>query len=138
LAPTSWWRAIARLAQPGLPPNGNPVITGVSVVDCRIDTLDERCRASRRRQLTLLPRSAATATNRTSRRWGPSGQAGRGPSPSWFRAAAHHPSANASDPTIDLRFDLHLPAPGAAIDLYVVARDERGGTDTAHRTFQLQ
>ena len=33
---------------------------------------------------------------------------------------------------------LHLPPSGTAIDLWIVGRDERGGTDYLHRTLQFE
>jgi hypothetical protein len=41
-------------------------------------------------------------------------------------------------PQTVLRLDQRLPVAQSQIDLYAVARDERGGTDYAHRAFQLQ
>ena len=38
------------------------------------------------------------------------------------------------DQTFTLTDDAHLPRPGTRIDLYAVARDDRGGADWLHRT----
>jgi hypothetical protein len=133
-----------RLAQPGIPPNNNPAFTGVSVIDSSGATpLDEAVpRVVHAGDELTLSASFSADSNESylSPVGGPSGGlVTESLTTSWFSNGGDiTPSANASDPTIDLRFDQHLPAPGAVIDLYVVARDERGGTDTAHRTFQLQ
>jgi hypothetical protein len=39
-----------------------------------------------------------------------------------------------SKPDTTLKLDKYLPASGTPIDIWVVARDERGGTDALHRT----
>ena len=45
---------------------------------------------------------------------------------------------NAAQPENILHLDQRLPASGSKIDLYVVAHDERGGSDLAHRVLILQ
>lgn len=58
----------------------------------------------------------------------------------WFTTAgelAHEVTGNQADPDQTLTFKKHVPAPGTTVDLYVVARDERGGTDYAHRTLLI-
>jgi hypothetical protein len=133
-----------RLAQPGVSPNMNPVFTGVSVIDPSGATpLDEAVpRVVHAGDELTLSASFNPASNEPylSPVGGPSGGlVTEVITTAWFSSGGEiTPSANASDPTINLRFDQRLPAPGATIDLYIVARDERGGTDTAHRTFQLQ
>jgi hypothetical protein len=59
---------------------------------------------------------------------------------SWFCTAGDLSveKTSATQPVTVLRLDQRLPAAGALIDLYAVARDERGGTDFAHRTLLLQ
>jgi hypothetical protein len=34
--------------------------------------------------------------------------------------------------------DIHVPPPGSVIDVWVVGRDERGGSDFLHRAFVLR
>ena len=59
---------------------------------------------------------------------------------SWFCTAGDlsFEKTSATQPETVLHLDQRLPAAGAQIDLYAVARDERGGTDFAHRTLLLQ
>ena len=59
---------------------------------------------------------------------------------SWFCTAGDlsFEKTSATQPITVLHLDQRLPSSGAQIDLYAVARDERGGTDFAHRTLLLQ
>lgn len=59
---------------------------------------------------------------------------------SWFCTAGDFSVEKTSDtqPQTVLHLDQRLPAAGTPIDLWAVARDERGGTDFAHRVLQLQ
>jgi hypothetical protein len=59
---------------------------------------------------------------------------------SWFctAGALSFEKTSATQPVTVLQLDQRLPATGTQIDLYAVARDERGGTDFAHRTLLLQ
>ena len=59
---------------------------------------------------------------------------------SWFCTAGDLSveKTSTTQPVTVLHLDQRLPATGAQIDLYAVARDERGGTDFAHRTLLLQ
>ena len=59
---------------------------------------------------------------------------------SWFCTAGElsFEKTSATQPETVLHLDQRLPAVGTQIDLYAVARDERGGTDFAHRTLLLQ
>jgi hypothetical protein len=59
---------------------------------------------------------------------------------SWFCTAGElsFEKTSATQPETVLHLDQRLPATGTQIDLYAVARDERGGTDFAHRTLLLQ
>jgi hypothetical protein len=41
-------------------------------------------------------------------------------------------------PDTTWKLDIHVPAPGSTIDMWIVALDERGGSDVIHRTFTLQ
>lgn len=56
---------------------------------------------------------------------------------SWFATAGSfsNDKTGIDEPVTTFRLDKNVPAPGSTIDLYVVARDERGGLDSAHRTF---
>jgi hypothetical protein len=59
----------------------------------------------------------------------------------WFTTAgelAHDITGNDNSGSPQtLTFQKHAPAPGTTIDLWVVARDERGGTDYTHRTLLI-
>jgi hypothetical protein len=59
---------------------------------------------------------------------------------SWFCTAGtlSFEKTSAVQPETVLRLDQRLPPAGATIDLWAVARDERGGTDFAHRVLQLE
>jgi hypothetical protein len=59
---------------------------------------------------------------------------------SWFCTAGDFSVEKTSDtqPLTVLHLDQRLPAAGTPIDLWAVARDERGGTDFAHRVLQLR
>ena len=59
---------------------------------------------------------------------------------SWFCTAGNlsFEKTSATQPQTVLHLDQRPPAAGAQIDLYAVGRDERGGTDFAHRTLLLQ
>jgi len=59
---------------------------------------------------------------------------------SWFCTAGNFSVEKTSDtqPQTVLSLNQRLPAVGSSIDLWAVARDERGGTDFAHRVLQLQ
>jgi hypothetical protein len=55
----------------------------------------------------------------------------------WYATAGEFAEEVTGDPALPdqtLEFDRHPPAPGAAVELYVVAHDPRGGTEWAHRT----
>jgi len=55
---------------------------------------------------------------------------------SWFTTAGSfsNEATGVEKPDTTLTLDKHLPAPGTPIDLWVIARDERGGSDALHRT----
>ena len=59
---------------------------------------------------------------------------------SWFCTAGDlsFEKTSTTQPVTVLHLDQRLPSAGTQIDLYAVARDERGGTDFAHRTLLLQ
>ncbi|HXJ21113.1 MAG TPA: hypothetical protein VMT03_12855 [Polyangia bacterium] len=59
---------------------------------------------------------------------------------SWFCTAGELSFEKTSDaqPLTVLSLDQRLPAPGSTIDLWAVARDDRGGMDYTHRELLLQ
>lgn len=59
---------------------------------------------------------------------------------SWFATAGEFTNdvTGVEQPTTTWKLDKHMPPPGSTIDLWVVARDERGGSDVTHRSFILQ
>ena len=59
---------------------------------------------------------------------------------SWFSTAGTIAAAASGGqrPDVTLKFDAHLPASVALVDLWAVGRDERGGTSYLHRTLDLQ
>lgn len=58
----------------------------------------------------------------------------------WFASGGSlsEPVTSLAKPTTVWRADQDLPAIGATIDLWIVGRDERGGTDWLHRTLVLR
>jgi hypothetical protein len=59
---------------------------------------------------------------------------------SWFATSGSFSESVTGEAKPDTvwHLDTHLPAPGATIDVYIVGREERGGTDFAHRAFILR
>ena len=59
---------------------------------------------------------------------------------SWFSTAGKFSQERSEGPQAStvLELDALLPAPGAAIDLFAVIRDDRGGTDYVHRTLTFE
>jgi hypothetical protein len=59
---------------------------------------------------------------------------------SWFVTGGKldFDKTNSAQPQNVLHMSERLPAPGSRIDLYLVAHDERGGADMAHRVLQFQ
>ena len=59
---------------------------------------------------------------------------------SWFATAGEfsNDTTGVDKPDTTLKLDKHQPPSGATIDLWVVARDERGGSDVLHRTLLFQ
>jgi len=130
-----------RLADGG-PPNANPTIAGLFSIDASgaMSALDPtapmlvQSGGSLSLTVTFTPDSAqtytaanGTATTETL-------------TTSWFCTAGElsFEKTSATQPETVLHLDQRLPAAGTQIDLYAVARDERGGTDFAHRTLLLQ
>ncbi|HVT09155.1 MAG TPA: hypothetical protein VHO67_16960 [Polyangia bacterium] len=130
-----------RLAEAG-PANANPIIAGVFSVDAAgaMTALDPTAptpvQAGEALSLTVTftPDSAQSYTAAggavTTERL----------TTSWFCTAGNlsFQKTSATQPVTVLHLDQRLPSSGAQIDLYAVARDERGGTDFAHRTLLLQ
>jgi hypothetical protein len=124
------------------PANTNPTIAGVFTVDAAgaMSALDAttptpvQSGAALTLTVTFTPDSAqtytaadGTATTETL-------------TTSWFCTAGDLSveKTSATQPQTVLHLDQRLPASGTQIDLYAVSRDERGGTDFAHRTLLLQ
>jgi hypothetical protein len=59
---------------------------------------------------------------------------------SWYTTAGELTENVTGDakPDTTLKLDKHQPPSGSTIDLWVVARDERGGSDVLHRTLLFQ
>jgi hypothetical protein len=59
---------------------------------------------------------------------------------SWYTTAGElsNETTGNDKPDTTLKLDKHQPASGATIDLWVVAQDERGGSDVLHRTLLFQ
>ena len=59
---------------------------------------------------------------------------------SWYTTAGEYSDdvTGIAKPDTTLKLDKHQPASGSTIDLWVVARDERGGSDVLHRTLLFQ
>ncbi len=135
---------LLRLAN-GTAPNHNPRLTGVFVVPATGSpvALDEASplevhagdRITLRAQFSddsaetypiVLPGQASTVTELLRA--------------SWFATGGSLSEAVTGElkPDTIWRADKHLPATGAVIDLYVVGRDERGGTDFLHRALVLR
>jgi hypothetical protein len=145
----------------GLPANQNPMLAGIFVVTTAADgsivdlvPLDEasplvvHAGAQITLRATFVPGSAETydvydgdpATT-------PPRTFTETLSASWFATAGNLAAATtgADVPDQIVHFDetaggpaLHLPPSGTPIDLWVVGRDERGGTDYLHRRLQFE
>lgn len=61
-------------------------------------------------------------------------------SASWFATAGSWSEliTGEAKPDTVWTLDIHLPPPGSVIDVWVVGRDERGGSDFLHRAFVLR
>jgi hypothetical protein len=59
---------------------------------------------------------------------------------SWYTTAGEFSNdvTGVEKPDTTLKFDKHAPAPGTTIDLWAVARDDRGGSDVIHRQLLAQ
>jgi hypothetical protein len=125
------------------PANANPTIATVDLLDAAngaLTPLDPTAPtpvvagSALSLGVTLAPGSAQTyvAADGTSRT--------ETVTTSWFCTAGDFSVEKTSDtqPLTILHLDQRLPAAGTPIDLWAVARDERGGTDFAHRILQLQ
>jgi len=140
-----------RLAQAGQPPNQNPTIASVfvgsdgadggAVMPLEPDPAPPLVvHAGQRLALgvTFAPGSAETYTVNIA--GAPPRTATETLTTSWFTTAGDLNNKKTSDtqPTTILQLDKRLPSSGARIDIYAVSRDERGGTDVAHRSLELQ
>jgi hypothetical protein len=134
-----------RLGQPGAVPNHNPVVAGVFVVDAAGETPLDEAVPYVVHEGDVVTLSVALPSDSAESYLSPLGGPSGGPvteviTTSWFANGGDvgNNRTNNGAPSMVLHFDKRLPAVGAPIDLYLVARDERGGTDYAHRTFVLQ
>jgi hypothetical protein len=133
-----------RLAQ-GAPPNHNPTLTGVfavqpdgtlvalveatSLVVHAGDQVTLQAQFSADSQETyqiVLPGLSETVAEQLRVSWFATG------------GSFSEPVTGLAKPNTVWRADSYLPAAGTAIDVYVVGRDERGGTDWLHRLLVLQ
>jgi hypothetical protein len=125
----------------GQPPNHNPTFAGIFVVaaDGSTTPLDEATPPdvstgqTVKLRATFTPDSAETYMGQ------------RGPLTEELRVAWFATGGTFSEPVTgpvkpDTVFSVvdPLPGPGATIDLWVVGRDERGGTDFVHRAFTFR
>jgi hypothetical protein len=123
------------------PPNRNPTLAGVFAAGTPLDEATPRVvhqGDALELDVTYAPGSAESYLVQ---------QGGQAAAPvtevlttSWFTTAGdlEHKKTSDERPQNVLHLDARLPAPGSIIDLYIVAHDERGGTDIMHRTLQLQ
>lgn len=133
--------------QPG-PRNTNPEIAAVELLDeaqgapswVSLDEGAPRAVAARSRvtlRARLAPGSAETYAARLAD--GSERQTGELPSLTWFTSAGDYDRSTTGDGSENqLLLEAHLPAPGSAIDLWVVVRDERGGVGWTHRALTLR
>jgi hypothetical protein len=129
----------------GLPPNHNPQLTGVLIVPPTgvPIPLDEASPVEVRagQAITLrAPFSPDSAEIYQAVGAGQSGTLREILRVSWFATGGSFSEANTGEAKPDTiwRADQFLPPTGATIDLYVVGREERGGTDFLHRSFVLR
>jgi hypothetical protein len=119
--------------------NRNPGLTGVLIVnaDGVVTAIDEASPPVVRAgdQLTLQPALADGSAETYPAALG-DGTATEILLSSWFSTAGRFSQerTDATQPTTVLELSEPLPAPGDAIDLYVVTRDDRGGAEYVHRT----
>jgi hypothetical protein len=124
------------------PPNANPTIATVTLLHAggAMTALDPAAPttvstgASLSLGVTFAPGSAETYTAADGR------TTTETLTTSWFCTAGDFSVEKTSDtqPQTVLHLDQRLPPAGTPIDLWAVARDERGGTDFTHRVLQLQ
>ena len=129
-----------RLAH-GMPPNNNPSLAGIFVVAADGSTtpldeaapLDVTLGQTLKLRATFTPDSEETYMGQTS-------MLAEQLRVSWFSTAGtfSEPVTGNDKPDTIWSAIAPLPAPGAAIDLWIVGRDERGGTDFVHRTLRFQ
>lgn len=119
--------------------NQNPVLTGLLLVDAAggatpiDDAAPPTVRAGDRLTLQVAVADGSVETY-------PAPLAGQPVAEmlqtSWFSTAGKFSQERSQGPEAAtvLELDAMLPAPGNAIDLFAVIRDDRGGTDYVHRT----
>jgi hypothetical protein len=141
--PASSVTGVYRLRRAGTaPPNTNPVIATIYLLDAggAMTALDAASPtpvvrgAALSLGVTFAPGSAEAYTAADGR------STAETLTTSWFCTAGNFNLEKTSDtqPQTVLTLDQRLPAAGTSIDLWAVARDERGGTDFTHRVLQLQ
>lgn len=133
-----------RLAQ-GAPPNHNPQLLGVLTVPAvgppapleEASPLEMHAGDEVTLRAVLSDDSAETYALAVA---GQSSTATEIVSVSWFATGGSLSESVTGQPKPDTvwRADKHLPPAGTVIDLYVVAHDERGGTDYLHRSVLLK
>lgn len=128
------------------PPNNNPTLAAVLVVPADGSapiTTDEAVpiEVGSGDKVTLR----AIFTDGSSETYGLTGPGQSGSTTevlrvSWFATAGSwsEDATGQSQPDTVWRADSHLPAANAPIDIYVVGRDDRGGTDYLHRTLVVR
>jgi hypothetical protein len=128
-----------------IPPNQNPVITGVAVIDAAgWSPLDETAprivHAGDRLGLAVGADPDSDESYPSPVGTQPGGYALENLRASWFATAGDisDPRTSNANPGTVLTLEKNLPPPGSEIDIYVVIRDERGGTDWAMRRLLLE
>jgi len=129
-----------RLQSPGdVNVNGNPVLTGLLLVDAAgvatpIDAAaPPTVQAGDRLTLQVAVADASVETYPPPLGGAPVAEVLR---TSWFSTAGMFTDERSEGPaaTTVLELNTLLPSAGSAIDLFAVIRDDRGGTDYVHRT----
>lgn len=129
-----------RLQAPGdVNVNGNPVLTGLLLVDAAgITTPIDAAAPPTVQAGERLTLQVAVADASVENYPPPLGGAAVAEvlRTSWFSSAGTFTEERSEGPTATtvLELDTLLPPAGAAIDLFAVIRDDRGGTDYVHRT----
>lgn len=129
--------------QSGSDVNGNPVLTDLLLVDAAgvatpIDAAaPPTVRAGDRLTLQVAVADGSVETYPPALGGAPVAEMLR---TSWFSTAGKFSQERSEGPQAStvLELDAALPAPGSAIDVFAVIRDDRGGTDYVHRTLTFE